>query len=140
MSESLVALSVDKEIIEKTREILKSEHYLNFESTGDIFLYAMALGKNKRMPLKSKEAFFRMEYLKKTPGAEALIYAMVVPYLEEGVEEIDNDNKVYEIAEELANTGFRYMINEYDNFNEENSIKKMILQLNEMYESISAEP
>ena len=92
-------------------EYLKKEDIFKDKSNKDLFLLAMVIGfkNNLRKELKRKNGFVRTEYLNEDDIA--LIDAL-------GLEETDNteflldQEKIFEIAEEFANTGIDFLMDQ----------------------------
>lgn len=107
MSESkkVDRIYVDKKDLEDFRKLVK-EKYSPFADcqNKEIFLAAMIIGYHEggRIPLKSKEGFFRKEYL--SDEEHALIRAVAVSS-EGSLNVLLDEQKVYSIAEEYATGG-----------------------------------
>jgi len=93
----------------------------------DLYLFAMALGKGCGSQLSKKDSFIRGEYVPRKLEAIPLISSLVI-----GSDDFDKDldkmittNKMYEIADECANTGFRMI----ESMLEEESAERIELKL-----------
>ncbi len=130
-------LYVDKNKIEFVRGINKSNKYLKFDNQKDLFMYAMTLGVDCPTSFTGiKEALF----LEKDMNYEdmALIYSIVLPELDK-IEELTDKEKVYTIAQNMANTGFSFIKEEVDNNSFESLTVKLLLKLDEKFKKITQE-
>lgn len=135
---SVLNISGDaKKIIER----IDKEKFLGLNnsetSRTDLFLFAMALGLETgiQMPLTNKESLTRSSYLIKE---QALLYSAFINKIEDknDIEECTNKNKVFEMAEKYANTGFDLIKTMMDTKPEQTNMLEMIVELDEKYEEI----
>ena len=102
-------LYVDKDDL-KDFKLLQDEKDSPFykRENKDVFIMAtiMGLKYGARMPLKSKEGFFREEYLNN--DERSIIKAIAISE-EKDVSVLNDMDKVYQIAEEFAKAGIRYL-------------------------------
>lgn len=126
-----------KEIIDK----IDKERFLGLNnpetSRTDLFLFAMALGleTDTKIPLSNKEGLTRTSYLIKD---EALLYSVFIDKMvdKNNLEECTEKNKVFELAEEYANTGFDLIKNMMDTKLEQINMLEMIEELDNKYNEI----
>lgn len=126
-----------KEIIDK----IDKERFLGLNnpetSRTDLFLFAMALGleTDTKIPLSNKEGLTRTSYLIKD---EALLYSVFIDKMgdKNNLEECTEKNKVFELAEEYANTGFDLIKNMMDTKSEQINMLEMIEELDNKYNEI----
>lgn len=133
---SVLNISGDaKKVIER----IDKEKFLGLDnsetSRTDLFLFAMALGLETgiQMPLTNKEGLTRSSYLIKE---EALLYSAFIGKIEDkdSIEECTHKNKVFEMAEKYANTGFDLIKTMMDTKSEHTNMLEMILELDNKYE------
>jgi dnd system-associated protein 4 len=102
-------LYVDKDDL-KDFKLLQDEKDSPFykRENKDVFIMAtiMGLKYGARMPVKSKEGFFREEYLNN--DERSIIKAIAISE-EKDVSVLNDMEKVYQIAEEFAKAGIRYL-------------------------------
>lgn len=130
-------LYVDKNKAEFIRSINKSNEYLKFDNQKELFIYAMTLGAHCPTKLTgTKEALF----LEKDMNYEdiALIYSVVLTELG-NIDELTDKEKVYNIAQNMANTGFSFIQNQIENNSFENLTMKLLVNLDEKFEKIIQE-
>ena len=130
-------LYVDKNKAEFIRSINKNNEYLKFDNQKELFIYAMTLGTH--CPTKftgTKEGLF----LEKDMNYEdrALIYSVVLPELD-NIEELTDREKVYDIAQNMANTGFSFIQKQIENNSFENLTMRLLVNLDEKFEKIKQE-
>ena len=101
----------------------------------------MALGLETYIttPLLNKEGLSRTSYL--TIKDEALLYSTFINKMENknNLEECTEKNKVFELAEEYANTGFELIKNMMDTKSEQINMLEMIKELDDKYDEIYKE-
>lgn len=114
---------------------LTEEVFLN-QQNKDQFLLVMAFGfhSGKRRQIQERDSggFVRVEYL--TPEDEALIDAIAV--FEEGIDILNNESKVYEIAEEYAHAGIHLLYNEIESQKYGSFYKWFELELKDILDNI----
>ena len=70
----------------------------------------------------------------------SLVYSLAIQELRKAgrENEINDEDTVYRIAEEYANTGFKYLEEtvDFNDYNEEDFENELILMMDEMYEVI----
>ncbi|MDU2201018.1 MAG: hypothetical protein E7E15_08120 [Terrisporobacter othiniensis] len=126
-------------------EMIDNEKFLGLNnpetSRTDLFLFAMALGLETDIttPLLNKEGLSRTSYL--TIKDEALLYSTFINKMENknNLEECTEKNKVFELAEEYANTGFELIKNMMDTKSEQINMLEMIKELDDKYDEIYKE-
>ena len=64
----------------------------------------------------------------------ALLYSIVLEELND-LDELTEKNKVYGIAEKMANTGYKIMNNKIDLISYDNLTMKLFSELDELYEN-----
>lgn len=128
---------VDKNKIEFIRGINKNNEYLKFDNQKELFIYAMALGANCPTNFTgNREALFHekdMNYEDK-----AIIYSVVLSELDK-IEELTDKERVYNIVQNMANTGFSFIKEELENNSFENLTMKLLIKLDEKFEKIKQE-
>lgn len=102
----------------------------------DLFIFAMALGieSNIESNVKSKESFVRSEYVK--IKHDALLYSIYIYQLQdkEQLDSIINRDKIFELAQNYANTGFDLIDDMMKNKAESIIELELIKELDEDYE------
>lgn len=125
---------VDFDKSEFIRSINKNNKYLKFNNQKDLFIYAMVIGMDTPTNFKGKkEAFFHDSDLNYED--KAIIYSVVAPKLEK-LEDITNNELIYDIAQKMANTGFTIIKHNIEDISLENMDKKLLTQLDEKYKAI----
>lgn len=127
---------------EKMIEEIDSVDMLNLKTNGgraDIFIIAMALGVNKgiRTQSKAKHGFILETSAKNKDSFMSFIYSVAVDELRKNGQEnqIVDNNVVYNIAEEYANTGFeiiKEMIPDFSKYDEEDFEFELIEMMDEI--------
>lgn len=102
----------------------------------DIFIYAMALGKDSPLQLDNKKTFVRGEDLRRHNSAISLMTALKYSKKEEyeSLEENLRDKDIASLAEEAANMGFKIIQNYMESRTGENAYLKYIEDLDDLYE------
>ena len=107
-----------------------------------IYLFAMALGirEGVRTPSVTKEGVVQETAFRNQDMAMSLVYSLAIQELRKAgrENEINDEDTVYRIAEEYANTGFKYLEKtvDFNDYNEEDFENELILMMDEMYEVI----
>lgn len=127
---------------EKMIEEIDSVDMLNLKTNGgraDIFIIAMALGVNKgiRTQSKAKHGFILETSAKNKDSFMSFIYSVAVDELRKNGQEnqIVDNNVVYNIAEEYANTGFeimKEMVTDFSKYDEEDFEFELIEMMDEI--------
>jgi hypothetical protein len=127
-------LYIEKDKSNFIRKLIeKGNRYLLFNENKESFLYAMVLGMNNPTELKgAKDGLVRESYLKIEDMA--LLYSIVLEELND-LDELTEKNKVYGIAEKMANTGYKIMNNKIDLISYDNLTMKLFSELDELYEN-----
>lgn len=100
----------------------------------DIFFYAAALGIKMPTPIEGKkDGFFMTRLLSKDDNT--FLYSLLMKENFD-LENIDDKNKMYKIAEESANTGFRIIKDMLVSNSPEMMMKSLLVALDEDYEKI----
>ena len=107
-----------------------------------IYLFAMALGirEGERTPSTAKEGVVQATSFRNQDLAMSLVYSLAIQELRRAgrENEINDEDTVFKIAEEYANTGFKIIeeMVDFDDYNEEDFENELILMMDEMYEGI----
>lgn len=127
-------LYIDTTKSEFVRGINKNNQYLKFDNQKDLFMYAMTLGANIPSSFEGKKDAL---FLEKDMNYEdvALIYSMVYPELEK-LEQITDKEKVYTIAQNMANTGFVIMERKIEENSFDNLTMKLLIELDEKFKEL----
>lgn len=126
-------LYIDKSKEEKIRDI-KQKGYFNYDNQKDAFMLALSLGADlyiKGKKLDSKEGLFNDRDLQEMD--KAILYSLVEPELDD-IQEITNKEKVYEIAEVMADKGFDILLDKMEESSSEFFILKSIDEANRLHE------
>lgn len=105
----------------------------------DLFNFALALGYKRGVepdPITSKkETFVRTEYLNNTYYLMSSIYFKeIISDDLSTIDDIVNEDKVYKLAEEYANTGFDILRNHFNTDNDEQLSYILLAQMDELFE------
>lgn len=127
-------LYIDGSKSEFVRDINKSNQYLKFDNQKDLFIYAMTLGLDCPSAFAGKRDGL---FLKKDMNYEdeALIYSIVYQELDK-LEELTDKEKVYSIAQNMANTGFLIMKQKIEDNSFDNLTIKLLVELDEKYKTL----
>lgn len=140
-------LSADRQYVDGLiKEKIDKVDMLNLKTNGeraDIFMIALALGVDKgyRTKSKSKEGLILESAAKGKDLCMSFIYSVAVEELRKTNEEnkISENDVVYTIAEEFANTGFAVieeLVPDWNKYNEEELVFQLIEMLDEKIESL----
>jgi len=140
-------LCADKKYTNLARGLFKQLDILKINeepsSQTSLYLIAMALGihEGRRTPSESKDGLILESAYNNCDMAQAFTYSVALQELrKDGRENEIKDNEiVYQIAEEYANTGFaklEEMISDVNNFDEENLELQLIDIMDDVYASI----
>lgn len=126
-------ISVDKTRVEDIRALTKNKDYLPFDTNKDAFLYALSQGIDI-YPGGILEGGKEGLFLDKDLNAAdlAFLYAVVGTELED-IEDITDKDKVYSIAEAIADKGYSIMFEESEKYSGETLILKMADRANSLY-------
>lgn len=115
----------------------KDNRYLKFSTNKETFFYAMTLGMNNPTEIAgNREGLFLDTYL--NIKDEALLYSVVSEELD-SLNELTEKNKVYEIAEKMANSGYKIIEDNINSVNHDNLTMKLFTELDELYENLKEE-
>lgn len=110
------------------RETFPRRHFFNF-------LLGLGYHYHIQTPLESKEGLYRVENMRNEKSFYPAIYfAEVVAGNPERIDEILNEEKVYNMIEEYANTGFSVLSDYYSNLTSENLMLTLLAEMDETYE------
>lgn len=107
-----------------------------------MYLFAMTLGirEGERTPSVAKEGVVQATSFRNQDLAMSLVYSLAIQELRKAGKEneINDEDTVFRIAEEYANTGFKVIeeMADFDDYNEEDFENELILMMDEMYEEI----
>lgn len=134
-------LNISKELKDSVVQSIDDEHYMELQSSStprlDLFLYALALGKNNPTDIQKKDTFVRNEYLAKNVEAIAMLVAIAYAHKKnfENLEDVLDEKKIGQLADSCANTGFKIIDGDMkENYNGDNGYLKMISDLDDLYE------
>lgn len=134
-------LNISKEIKNTVIQTIDDEHYMELQSSStprlDLFIYAMALGKNSPSEIQKKESFVRNEYLAKNVEAITMLVAVAYSHKKdfENLEDVLDEKKIGQLADTCANTGFKIIEGDFkENYSGDNGYLKMISDLDDLYE------
>ena len=115
----------------------KGNRYLKFNTNKETFLYAMTLGINNPTEIAgNREGLFLDTYL--NIKDEALLYSVVSEELD-SLDELTEKNKVYGVAEKMANAGYRIIEDNINSISYDNLTMKLFTELDELYENLKDE-
>lgn len=136
-----IVLNVSLEA-KKAIDKIEETHYFDLHnamtSRTNLFLFAMALGlETVPTDFTQKESFVRVEYF--TVHDEALLYSAFINQIEDkdSIDECVENDKVFDLAQKYANTGFTLIDNMIETKPESMAILEMIEELDNEYEKIS---
>jgi hypothetical protein len=138
MAEKLSFLFYDKN--SKVVDKIDERNFLNLgKESGlsriDLYLYAMAQGKHAGSKLSKKDSLVRGEYVERKIEAIPLITALYIGSKNEfELSKLAKNNKMFEYADECANTGFSAIEQMMESMSPENLELNIIKQLDEIYE------
>ena len=107
-----------------------------------MYLFAMTLGikEGERTPSVAKEGVVQATSFRNQDLAMSLVYSLAIQELRKAGKEneINDEDTVFRIAEEYANTGFKVIeeMVDFNDYNEEDFENELILMMDEMYEEI----
>lgn len=134
-------LNISKELKDSVVQSIDDEHYMELQSSStprlDLYLYALALGKNNPTDIQKKDSFVRNEYLAKNVEAIAMLVAITYAHKKdfENLEEVLDEKRIGQLADSCANTGFKIIDGDMqENYNGDNGYLKMISDLDDLYE------
>lgn len=134
-------LNNSKELKDSVVQSIDDEHYMELQSSStprlDLYLYALALGKNNPTDIQKKDSFVRNEYLAKNVEAIAMLVAITYAHKKdfENLEEVLDEKRIGQLADSCANTGFKIIDGDMqENYNGDNGYLKMISDLDDLYE------
>lgn len=115
----------------------KNNRYLKFNTNKETFFYAMTLGTNNPTEITgNREGLFLDSNL--NIQDEALLYSVVSEELD-SLNELTEKNKVYGIAEKMANSGYRIIEDNINSVSYDNLTMKLFTELDELYENLKEE-
>jgi len=112
---------------------------LNLPETSrlDLYLFAMSLGKGCGTPLSKKDSFIRSEYLKSKLEALPLITSLSLgECTDDNLDPFLDKSRMYNNADECANTGFRIIQDWIENKSSENLELRLTADLDEIYKAL----
>lgn len=115
----------------------KDNRYLKFNTNKETFFYAMTLGINNPTEIAgNREGLFLDANL--NIQDEALLYSVVSEELD-SLDELTDKNKVYGVAEKMANAGYGIIENNINSISYDNLTMKLFTELDELYENLKDE-
>lgn len=102
------------------------------------FLLGLGYKNHVKTPLEKKEGLYRVENMKNEKSFYPAIYfAEVVAAQPEKIDEILNEDKVFNMIEEYANTGFSVLEDYYGSLNSEMLMLTLLDEMNTVYEEFA---
>ncbi|HZJ76888.1 MAG TPA: hypothetical protein VFC70_04180 [Oscillospiraceae bacterium] len=115
----------------------RDNRYLKFNTNKETFFYAMTLGINNPTEIAgNKEGLFLDANL--NIQDEALLYSVVSEDLD-SLDELTDKNKVYGVAERMANSGYKIIEDNINSVSYDNLTMKLFTELDELYEGLKEE-
>lgn len=102
------------------------------------FLLGLGYKNHVKTPLEKKEGLYRVENMKNEKSFYPAIYfAEVVAAQPEKIDEVLNEDKVFNMIEEYANTGFSVLEDYYGSLNSEMLMLTLLDEMNTVYEEFA---
>jgi hypothetical protein len=133
-------LNNTKEVDDNIVTLIDEENFMELKLGSatrlDLFMYAMALGKDAPSPLANRKSFVRGEDLRRHDDDIALMTALKYSQKEdyESLEDNLKDKDIAILAEEAANMGFKIIESYIETRTGENAYMKYIEDLDDLYE------
>lgn len=109
------------------RESFPRRHFFNF-------LLGLGYHYHLQTPLEKKEALYRVEnMIHEKSFYPAIYFAEVISADNDKIDEILNEDKVYSMIEEYANTGFTILQEYYGSLSSESLMYTLISEMDETY-------
>jgi hypothetical protein len=122
-------------------ETLKTTQYLGKINSmdvknKDIFLYALALGKDIPSDLEGADQWFEKSDMDETE--KAIVYSVAYDVLND-VDKLLDFETLRNVVDRMSNSGLDVLAEKMDSESLDNAEKKMIMELNEVYEELNIE-
>lgn len=102
------------------------------------FLLGLGYKNHVKTPLEKKESLYRVENMRNEKSFYPAIYfAEVVAAQPEKIDEVLNEDKVFNMIEEYANTGFSVLEDYYGSLNSEMLMLTLLDEMNTVYEEFT---
>lgn len=127
-------LSLEKSKADFVRQLDEDADYIKFDNKKELFMYAATRGSQFPKKLEeAKDALFNDRDL--NDDDKAIIYSLV--YGEKGDLNMFSDKaEVYNMIQQMANSGIEVIQDEVDNFSMGDKSKHLLKNLNDKYKSI----
>lgn len=139
MADRLNCSNKAKQVIDKIDKDNFMKLSTNHTSRSLLFAFAMSLGVETKTRTKLENLYSGGLILEKSiePKLQALIYSQYISLLKDPDNELDlisNNNSVFKVAEEYANTGFEIIESYYNSKKPDVLLWELITELNEQYD------